>query len=32
MYVDAFWFGVMCTVLVEVVALLGVAIYLGGKR
>ena len=31
MYVDAFWFGVMCTVFVEVLSLMAVAIYLGGK-
>lgn len=32
MYVNPFWFGVMSTILVEIVALLVAAIWLGGKR
>lgn len=32
MLVNPFWFGVMTTVLVEVIALLAVAIWFGGKR
>ncbi len=31
MYVDPFWFGVVCTVLCEVVAIIIVAVYISRK-
>ena len=32
MYVNAFWFGVFATLFVELVLLIALAIYLGGKK
>ena len=32
MYVNPFWFGVVCTVLVEIVVCIGYAIATGGKK
>ena len=32
MYVDPFWVGVFATILSEVIALIVLALYLGGKK
>lgn len=32
MYVNPFWFGVLCTVIAEIVGVFLLALYLGGKR